>query len=266
MYKLLAIDMDGTLLNSNGEISKENKNAIKKAIENGVKVVITSGRSLKGIDRFLEDMGLRAENEYIIANNGGTIYRTDNFECISYNGLKGSDLKDLYSLSLRTDMQIMAYTHKSCISPEKNELVKFEKECVGSDVKIVNYNLIKDNEEITKVLFYHDEEIRDEMMKEIPKRYFDKYNIIKTHPKLLEIMDKDCNKGYGVSILADHLGVKKEEIICIGDQANDIEMIANAGLGVAMGNAIDKLKSMAKYITADNDNNGVAEVIDKFIL
>ncbi|WMJ80711.1 Cof-type HAD-IIB family hydrolase [Clostridium sp. MB40-C1] len=266
MYKLLAIDMDGTLLNSNGEISKENKDAIKKAVEKGVKVVITSGRSLKGIDRFLEDMGLRAENEYIIANNGGTIYRADNFKCISYNGLKGSDLKDLYSLSLKIDMQIMAYTHKECISPEENELTEFERESVGVDVKIVNYSLIEDNQEITKVLFYHDEEIRDEMMKKIPKRYFDKYNIIKTHPKLLEIMDKDCNKGYGVSILADHLEVKKDEIICIGDQTNDIEMITNAGLGVAMGNAIDELKSVAKYITADNDNNGVAKVIEKFIL
>lgn len=266
MYKLLAIDMDGTLLNSKGEVSYENKNAIKKVVEKGVRVVITSGRALKGLDRFLNDMELRGENEYVIANNGGTIYRADNFECISYNGLRGKDLKEIYDLSLKADMKIVGYTHEACVAQEENEVTKFEREYVGMPIEIIDYNLVEDDKEITKVLFYNNEEITDNKMRQIPKTYFEKYNIVKTMPRLLEIMDKGCNKGYGVKILADYLGIKKEEIICIGDQANDIEMITNAGLGVAMGNAIDEVKEVAEYVTDTNDNNGVAKVIEKFIL
>nr|WP_264175104.1 HAD-IIB family hydrolase [Clostridium tagluense] len=85
-------------------------------------------------------------------------------------------------------------------------------------------------------------------------------------PIVLEVMDKDCNKGYGVKVLGDMLGIKKEEIICIGDEANDIEMITYAGLGIAMGNAIEELKDVAEYVTLDNDNDGVAKAIEKFIL
>nr|WP_264175108.1 HAD-IIB family hydrolase [Clostridium tagluense] len=103
-------------------------------------------------------------------------------------------------------------------------------------------------------------------MLELPKEFYSEYNVVKTMPIVLEVMDKDCNKGYGVKVLGDMLGIKKEEIICIGDEANDIEMITYAGLGIAMGNAIEELKDVAEYVTLDNDNDGVAKAIEKFIL
>lgn len=88
-------------------------------------------------------------------------------------------------------------------------------------------------------------------MLEIPKEFYSEYNVVKTMPIILEVMNKDCNKGNGVKILADKLRIKREEVICIGDQANDTEMITYAGLGIAMGNAIQELKDIAQYITSD---------------
>lgn len=267
MYKLLAIDMDGTLLNSDKIISLENKAAIKKAIEKGVKVVITSGRGLKGLDKFLDEVNLRGENEYLIANNGGTIYRTSDFECINYKGLKGRDLIKAHALSVEFGFNIIAYTHEGCIAPEENEFSRFETEYVGNPVKILDFNTdINDEDDITKILFSQTEELLAEKMLQMPKEFYSEYNAVKTMPIVLEVMDKDCNKGYGVKVLADKLGIKKHEIICIGDEANDIEMIAYAGLGIAMGNAIQELKDVAQYITLDNDNDGVAKAIEKFIL
>ena len=267
MYKLLAIDMDGTLLNSNKIISKWNKAAIKKAIEKGVKVVITSGRGLKGLDKFLDEVHLRGENEYLIANNGGTIYRTSDFKCINYKGLKGRDLAKAHALSVEFGLNMIAYTHEGCISPEENEFSRFETEYVGNPVKILDFNTeINDEDEITKILFSQTEKLLAKKMLELPKEFYNEYNVVKTMPIMLEVMDKDCNKGYGVKVLADKLGIKKEEIICIGDEANDIEMITYAGLGIAMGNAIEELKDVAQYVTSDNDNDGVAKAIEKFIL
>lgn len=267
MYKLVAIDMDGTLLNSDKFISKGNKVAIKKAIKKGVKVVITSGRGLKGLDKFLDEIHLRGENEYLIANNGGTIYRTSDFKCISYKGLKGRDLVKAHALSKEFGLNMIAYTHEGSIAAEENEFTRFESEYVGNPVKILNFNTdVDDEDEITKILFSQTEEFLEKKMLEIPKEFYSEYNVVKTMPIVLEVMDKDCNKGYGVKVLADKLGIKKEEIICIGDQANDIEMITYAGLGIAMGNAIEELKNVAEYVTLDNDNDGVAKAIEKFIL
>lgn len=266
MYKLMAIDMDGTLLNSKRQISDENKEAVRKAVEKGVKVVITSGRSLRGLEGFLEEMHLKREGEYVIANNGGTIYRNKDFKCINYSGLRGSDLKKLYELALKFDLQMMAYNHEGTLAPEENELTEFERNYVGTSITIMDFNSVEPDDEITKVLFWKDEESIDNILKEIPIEYDEKYHIIKTMPKLLEVMDKQCNKGHGVKVLAEHLGIKREEIICIGDQTNDMEMISYAGLGIAMGNAIDEVKNMASHVTDDNDNNGVAKAIEKFIL
>ncbi|MBZ9622010.1 Cof-type HAD-IIB family hydrolase [Clostridium sp. FP2] len=267
MYKLLAIDMDGTLLNSNKVISKGNKAAIKKAIEKGVKVVITSGRGLNGLDKFLDEVHLRGENEYLIANNGGTIYRTSDFECINYKGLKGRDLVKAHALSMEFGLNMIAYTHEGSIASEENEFTRFETEYVGTPVKILNFNRdVNDEDEITKILFSQTEELLEKKMLELPKEFYSEYNVVKTMPIVLEVMDKDCNKGYGVKVLGDMLGIKKEEIICIGDEANDIEMITYAGLGIAMGNAIEELKDVAEYVTLDNDNDGVAKAIERFIL
>lgn len=267
MYKLLAVDMDGTLLNSNKCISKANKEAIKKAIEKGVNVVITSGRGLKGLDNFLDEVNLRGENQYLIANNGGTIYRTSNFECIAYKGLRGRDLVKAHNLSKKFGINMIAYTHDGAIATEESEFTRFETEYVGTPVKIINLNSdVKAEDEITKILFSQTEELLAQKMLEIPKEFYTEYNVVKTMPTVLEIMSKDCNKGYGVKVLADKLGIKREEIICIGDQANDIEMLTYAGLGIAMGNAIEELKNIAQYITSDNDNDGVAKAIENFIL
>lgn len=267
MYKLLAVDMDGTLLNSKRIISKANKEAIKKAIEKNIQVVITSGRGLKGLDTFLDEIHLRGENQYIIANNGGTIYRASDFKCIAYKGLKGRDLIKAHALSKEFRIDMIAYTHKGAIAAEESEFTKFETEYVGNPVKIINFNSdIEDDDEITKILFYETEELLSKKMLQLPKEFYSEYNLVKTMPTVLEVMNKNCNKGYGVKVLADKLGIKKDEIICIGDEANDIEMITYAGLGIAMGNAIDKLKVIAEYITSDNDNDGVAKVIEKFIL
>lgn len=267
MYKLLAVDMDGTLLNSNRTISGVNKEAIKKAVKKGVQVVITSGRGRKGVENYLNEIHLGGENHYLIANNGGTVYRTSDFKCIAYKGLKGRDLKKLYALSKKFGLYMIAYTHEDTIAAEENELTRFERGFVGNPVKIIDFNKdIKDDEDITKIIFSQTEEVLDKKMLEFPEEFYRKYNSVKTMPHILEIMDKDCNKGYGIKALADKLGIKKEEVICIGDQANDIEMVDYAGLGIAMGNAIDELKGIAQYVTSDNDDNGVAKAIEKFIL
>ncbi|MPQ43870.1 Cof-type HAD-IIB family hydrolase [Clostridium tarantellae] len=267
MYKLIAIDMDGTLLNSNRQVSKENIEVIKKAVAKGTKVVITTGRSLNGIKSFLNEIGLIGENEYAICHNGAAIYRTDNFQLIKANPIKGKDLKELYKLKKEIGLYMHAYTNDDCLAHERNMYTNIEKLYSGKDVVILDYdNDVDDNLDIMKVLMFEEEHILNKKIEKIPKDYFEKYNIVRSLPVILEFLNKETNKGNGVKELSEYLGIKKEEIICIGDQQNDLEMIKFAGLGIAMGNATDEIKSCAEYITETNDNDGVAKAIEKFIL
>ena len=109
-------------------------------------------------------------------------------------------------------------------------------------------------------------EILQKAIDNLPEDLYEKYTVVRSAPYFLEFLNKEANKGTGVGMLADHLGIKKEEVICVGDAGNDLHMIEYAGLGVAMENATDDVKEKAGYITKSNNEDGVAHVIEKFML
>lgn len=119
---------------------------------------------------------------------------------------------------------------------------------------------------MSKFMMIDHPEILDECIKKIPKEYYEKYTIVRSTPSFLEFLNPDANKGSGISLLAGKLGIHKDDIICVGDAENDKHMIEYAGLGVAMGNANEEIKYLADYITLSNNEDGVAHVINKFIL
>ncbi|WP_066870642.1 Cof-type HAD-IIB family hydrolase [Clostridium mediterraneense] len=267
MYKLIAIDMDGTLLNKEGKISKKNRQAINKATENGVKVVITTGRSFSGIERFLDELGLNKQGEYALVCNGGAAYNCYTREVITSVGLKGKDLHIINEINKGLNLKIQAYTLDLCFANEENKFTKFEREHIGSKIEIIDFcKDIKEDDDIMKVLLLEEPEILDEKIKMLPEEIKERYALVKSLPMTLEIMNKECNKGFGLEKLIKELGVKREEVVSIGDEQNDFEMIKFAGLGVAMGNASEKIKEIADYITKTNEEDGVAHVIEKFVL
>lgn len=270
MYKLIAVDMDGTLLNSNGRISDENLKSIHNAINKGVKVVFTTGRGIKAIDTFIKEAKLSDKNEYVITNNGVALYSTNTLKCISSYELNSDEIREICEVGKKLDADILIYDYESesSIFLRDSKYVQFETKHIGMPVSIIyDYceTLTKDKRAF-KVLFVGEKEVLDSHFENIPKEIKDKYNIVRTLPNTLEIFNKSCNKGNAVKALAEKFNILREEIICIGDQQNDFEMIQYAGLGVAMGNAIDKIKELADYITDTNDNDGVAKVIKKFVL
>ena len=115
-------------------------------------------------------------------------------------------------------------------------------------------------------MFIDPPEILNEAVKKVPDWVYEDFNAFSSSPFFFEITNKAVDKGAGLSHLAQSLNIKQEEVIACGDESNDYSMIKYAGLGVAMGNAIDRVKAVANYITDTNDNDGVAKVIEKFIL
>lgn len=266
MYKLIALDMDGTLLNEDKTISKENFEAIKKAKEKGIKVVLSTGRPKKGIEKYLKELDLISDEDYCVTYNGSVIQNAGTEEIIFKKLLTSEDAHYLYSLSKELGINIHALTPTSCIAPKLSKYTELEFTINDIDFEEVDFTKLTDSTPIVKIMFVDEPEKLSEAITKLPKEVYEKYTVVQSAPFFLEFLDKTVNKGAGVKALADSLGINKNEVICIGDAGNDIHMIEYAGLGIAMGNAFSEVKKIANYITYTNEEDGVAHVINKFIL
>lgn len=266
MYKLIALDMDGTLLKEDKTISKVTQEAIQKAKDQGVKIVLASGRPVEGIHRYLEQLNLMSGEDFVVSYNGAIVQNTKTKEVVSHTVLTGRDLHELYALSKKLGVNIHAFSQEGCITPKLTKYSILEGEINGIPVVEKNYETIQESEEIIKIMMVDEPERLQKAIDQLPAYLYEKYTIVRSAPFFLEFLNKEVNKGVGVEALANSLGIKREEVICMGDAGNDEHMIRYAGLGVAMGNAFDEIKAIADFVTKSNDEDGVAHVIEQFVL
>lgn len=265
MYKLVAIDIDGTLLRNDKTLSDKNRNAINKAVKMGIKVVITTGRPVLGIMNYLKDLDLIGENEYAIADNGATVYDTKNFSLIHEKALTGKDIKYIYSYMKKDNNEIELHVPEGGLVEKDSGTICTKKRKPYMDIKTVDImKHVKDEDKIFKILVFAEEKTIEESYKNIPSELLEKYSAIRALNNMFEFMYKGSTKASGIEVLRKYLGIEKEQIIAIGDEMNDLDMIEYAGLGVAMGNARAEVKSKADFITKSNEEDGVAYVLEKF--
>lgn len=267
-YKLIALDIDGTLINSSHQLTEGVKESIRRAKEKGVKVVLCTGRPLKGVEKFLDELNLKESGDYAATFNGALVQDTFTKNPVSHLTLGYNDLVDLYNLSLELGSRSHFYDTKTVYTFNKDISDYTILECylTGAHLNSTTLEEVPKDIAMSKFMMIDHPEIIDECIKKIPKSYFEKYTIVRSTPSFLEFLNPKANKGAGIELLAKELGIKQEEVICVGDAGNDKHMIEYAGLGVAMGNANDDIKDLADYITLSNDEDGVAHVIKKFIL
>lgn len=269
-YKLIATDMDGTLLNSKNEISHENLKIIENLREKGIIFSVATGRLDTMVKAYLRQM--HSDNPVISCNgalvrnlaSGKTYYEAD-IDTVDYT--KVFDICNKYNLPFNV------YGSFAMFSETENTRIKMWKKynktlCQEDmlDMHIVKniYDEFNSKDKVFKVLIEHQDldflkKIEDEI-NEIPG-----ITAYKSATHLLDVMKKDVSKGNALKKLADILGIKKEEVIAIGDNVNDLSMISYAGVGIAMGNAEDCVKEAADFITDTNDNDGVAKALRKII-
>lgn len=271
-YKMICLDMDGTVLNDEKKVSKENVEAIKKAHDIGVKVAICTGRLFANAKVYAGMFGIKAP---VIASNGAYIKDKDSNEIIYESILTEEDAKKIYEILNKYGIAIFFNTSDSVISNrsfnDENTYVRMNK-LLPEDQKV---NLIytedmlhcieKHKEEILKcICIEKDIEKLQKARREIEE--LSKFEVVSSFGDNFEVMCKGVSKGRAVEVLANYYNVPREDIICIGDNENDLSMIEYAGLGIAMGNADERVKKIAKYVTDTNNNSGVAKAIEKFIL
>lgn len=271
MYKLIACDLDETLLNVDKKIGERNLRAIFKATkEYGVKFVPATGRGYTAVDTILETLqSANALDEYIISNNGAIVSENKDHRHLSFHGLPFATTKKIFDFGFQKDVCIQIFTPTDVYAyhiseDEKKWLFSFKKDSIICDNDNIDF---LENVPITKVLFQNlDRTYLQELYKEMEALLEGKVTASYSSGRYLELNLFGVDKGLGLRELADHLGIDMKETIAIGDNFNDIGMLKVAGLSIAVSNAHPEIKAMCDYITeADHNEGGVAEAIERFI-
>lgn len=285
MYKLVAIDLDGTLLNSYGQVSKKNKEILKEAQERGIEIVLASGRSTNSVKNIANEIG---DCKYIICGNGSLIYDLQKEEIIYDKFMEKAKALQIIKICEQNSIYYNVYTENMVIAKtlSNNVLFYHQENANKPENKKTKINLVDniyeyveklENENILKFTISDTSSIIFnsiiKKLREIKK--IDVLDVAHMSRKIIksgteevlleyyytEITCEDVDKWNAIEWLADKLNIQKEEIMAIGDNVNDKLMIENAGIGVAMGNSAPYIKEIADKVVASNNEDGVAEAL-----
>ncbi len=262
-YKLIAVDMDDTLLDSKLRISPRAKRTIAKLRERGIYVTLSTGRMFRSVKPYAEELGI---NLPLITYQGALIKNALTEEVILHRPvpleLARQVIADIqkyhYHVNVYVDDQICVEK----ITPEAEQysaISRVEATPVGSLLEFLK-------EPPTKVLAIAAKEEIAALERELKPKYADRLHVTRSKPNFLEFSHPQATKGEALAVLAQKLQVSREQIIAVGDAPNDIEMLEYAGTAVVMGNAQEEIKALADYIAPTNDQDGVAYILEKLIL
>ncbi len=265
-YKMIILDLDDTLLLNNGKISEGNKKALKMAQEKGVKVVLASGRPTFAIKHIADELELDKYEGYILSYNGSRIIDYKTKETLYEIDLTKSQVEELYNLALKHESFIHTYDEDEILTCHDNPYTYIESEITGMKINMCEDFVAALPEKCVKVIMLQAPNHLKEVEEMLKPQIEGKMTMSITKPFFLEFMNKDVDKSKSILRLCEKLNIDLENTIAIGDSYNDISMVEVAGLGVAMENGVEEIKKIADYITDTNENDGVAKVIEKYIL
>jgi len=241
-YKLIALDMDGTFLTEEKKVSGQNRKAIEAAAAAGVTVMFATGRGIPNVMPYVEELGLESP---IVTVNGSEIWTAPN-RLHSRTLLEPELVSSMRELALKYDTWYWSYSVNGVYNKER-------------------WTDSFETEQWLKFGYYYEDEaslnaIREELAS------WGNLEITNSHPFNIELNPKGVSKASGIQVVCGLLGLDMSQVIAMGDSLNDVSMIREAGLGVAMGNAQDEVKSLADVVTGTNDEHGVAQIIEKYVL
>jgi Cof subfamily protein (haloacid dehalogenase superfamily) len=266
-YKALALDLDGTLTDNNKKLPERNKEAIFKAIEKGVSVILASGRPLFGITPIAKELDLSSRGGYILAYNGGQIIDCKTGECLYEKVLPRDCMEDVCKFARENGVYALTYedTTVVCESDEDPYVIK-EAKCNYTTVKKVESLIDFVDYPVAKFLVVGEHTKLLPVQKAILEKYEGKVDAFFSEEYFLEVVPANVAKDESLKILLEKIGLKTDELIACGDGMNDIPMLKIAGLSVVMANGYDEVKKYADVIAPSNEECGVAQIIEDYIL
>lgn len=265
--KVLVLDIDGTLTNSKKQITDNTKKNIIHIMEEGHIVMLASGRPTPGMRRYAEELELEKYGGYLLSFNGGKIINCKTGDIIFQKTLPPVILPGLYKFAKENDCGLMTYLADTVIlGTRRDEYVELEARINGMPIKDVPNFLSFVDFDMNKCLMTASVEKAIGFEDRLNELYGNIVSVYRSEPFFIEIMPKGVDKASSLERMLSAVGIKRENAVCCGDGFNDMTMIQYAGVGVAMANAQEKVKKAADYVTTSNDEDGIVNVIEKFIL
>lgn len=266
--RMLFLDLDGTLLNDEKQITPGNRRALKQTLERGHGVIIATGRPLTSAMNQAHSLGLDKPGCYLIGYNGGVILDWSTGQQLCRKALDMATVQEVFNYVNQKSLHIQTYDDTDVLVEPRcdNDLVR---EYCGTGV--IGFRVIGDvgtglpKPPVKILMIDKDWNVLEGLRQELAAMLAGRAEVFFSSSNYLEVVTAGVSKGEAVKMLCRLMGVPIENAVAVGDAANDLSMIETAGIGVAMANATDEVKAIANYITAcDNNHDGVAEVVEKF--
>ena len=264
--KLIAIDLDGTLLNDKKEIMPRTYRALRKASNEGVYVVLASGRPIKGMMHLIKELKLDEKENYVINFNGASVNKTQSLESIYNCSLTIDEMKEIEEFAIKHNVHSHAFINGDLYLEENAKYSDVEASINHITPIICKYSDFNEEDVVNKYMFADEPSKLEEIYPLIPKELFEKYTVVFSAKFFLEFLNKETNKGKALKALCEYLKIDPSEVMAIGDEENDLSMLEYAGHKIAMDNANKKLKDIATYITSSNNDEGVGKAVEKLVL
>lgn len=267
-YRMLAIDLDKTLLDDSSRISPRSKQAIREAVKEGVIITISTGRMYLTSLPFVKELDLNSD--WPMINYQGALIRTTGEGRLLHHCPLANDLAvSIAAVAEEEGEEVCAYNDECVYINRENYFSSRYREKYGVTVEIVDrLDLFLEQQgwDPTKITIFNWDGKFEKVRATLNSSHPGKFTMIKPYPYFLEFTDLGATKGQALRRLAGALDIRREEIISFGDSQNDIDMIQYAGLGVAMANALPEVLAVADLVTASNSEDGVARVIEEYVL
>lgn len=266
-YQMIVLDLDGTLTNQDKVITEKTKAALMEAQKRGKTVVLASGRPTYGVMPLAEELELAKYGGYILSFNGGCILDCRTEELVFSRELPVESNARIVALAKDHQVDILTYEGNRVLT-DREGCVYTDKECRINhlEVKIVEDLASYLDFSVPKFLMLDDGDYLALVEPKVKAALGKNFLVYRSEPFFLEIMPKGVDKAQSLARLLDVTGIRREEMIACGDGYNDLTMIQYAGLGVAMENAVLPVRNAADYVTRSNNHDGIAHVVEKFML
>ena len=259
--KAVALDLDGTLLNSRKEISEENKNILKKLSENGVEILIVTGRPYPITKKIAQSLEIPLT---VICYNGARVMNLKTDEIIFEKVLEEKQVLKIIEFCRKNKKDLNLFQNDIWYVEDLESIgTKYYKKNSKLEPTLKLFDTF-DNLQMIKSIIIDENDILEKVEKELRDILGNTVHFTYSQDKYLEILNKDVNKGLTLKNVLEEKGIEMSECIAFGDAHNDLEMLELAGIGVAMGNAHEVIKNKVQYITETNDNDGVAKFLKNF--
>lgn len=263
MYKMIAIDLDDTLLNDCHQVGLEDREALLRAKKAGIRLCMMTGRNYLSTKPYLE---MASFQDMMGCLNGAYIVDPGTDSFLYQYSIDGDICAEILKDIEKTGTHINLYHDHKAVSRERNHMTKYYRDLTGIEpepVGTLSEYVLAVN--VGKLLLIDENEKLKQIQKELKQKYHQVVQFTFSKPGHLEVNSIHASKGNAVEAIAEHYNIARDEIIAIGNDENDISMLQFAGLGVAMGNSSNQVKSHANVVTRSNNESGVAHVIEEYL-